>query len=138
MFDNEFRRYTYLYCGKLTAKKPRGTEFRVTQHLIISYTNEGIYYLPLRCPDKGLKGTVVNQKCLSLIGKSLKIWLAIPLSQKLTYISLQKHSFGVQFRFALHNTLYCTACSGWLIVNPVLEMNRSLYWTECSPQTVMC
>ena len=37
-------------------------------------------YLPYRCPYKGLNGTVVNWKFLTLIGKFLEITLTVLLS----------------------------------------------------------
>ena len=43
------------------AKKLRKVSFAAnpTRHSIFSYANEGI-----RCPDKGLKGIVLNPTCL--------------------------------------------------------------------------
>ena len=52
-------------------------------------------YPPLRCQNKGLKGIVVNRKCLPLVGWSVEITLTVPLN--LISSEHQSSQFHVRF-----------------------------------------
>ncbi len=42
-------------------------------------------YLPHRCPDNSLQGTVVNRTCLLGNGMSLETTLTVPLNYRLSF-----------------------------------------------------
>ena len=78
--DQGFRRYSYLYIGKISVKKLRECTLARSGEYSIDCTLESLSaelnlkrnkwgYQPQRCPDKGLKGTVVNRTCLFINGR---------------------------------------------------------------------
>ena len=90
LFDQGFGRYSYLCNRKLSSKKPREcTLVRRVQQGVYGARNlkeyrwtklsSLLYRWGYRCPNKGLKGTVVNRACLCINGMLCKIMLTVPL-----------------------------------------------------------
>ena len=110
MFDKGFRRY-YIKCQE-TVQVYTSTEctvYTVTSSLTALHLQPckwGCTYY--RCPDISLlKRTVVNRKCLPLIGRSLEISLTVPLIQFNRKASWKGGNFKWLFirrvRFLIHN-----------------------------------
>jgi len=95
-----FRRYSYLYNRKLSAKKPRECILVgrvqctpwVSRHSIFSSTNEGIYLIVVQTKVWSLPLWIGYLTCLFINERSLEITLTVPVNQFYTIFNLSKLS----------------------------------------------